>query len=80
MVTANSSLPLNQTGNKYFICSLSGSQVMWQIYLYLPGPTGKIRYQNFKDIAWVLYFDLDDLFGHNIIHLYCNCKMLFFKA
>ena len=33
--------------------------------LYLPGPTGKIRYQNLVP---------------NIIHLYCNCKMCFFKA
>ena len=40
------SLPSNQTGNKHFVCSLSASQLMWQIYLYLPGPTGKIRYQN----------------------------------
>ena len=50
-------LPSNQTGNKYFVCSLSGSQLMWQIYLYLPGPTGKIRYQNpdqnFNGKAWV---------------------------
>ena len=51
----------NQTGNKHFVCSLSGSQLMWQIYLYLPGPSGKIWYQNFNSIAWVLYFDfLDD--------------------
>ena len=33
----------NQIVNKYFVCRLSGSQLMWQIYLYLPGPTGKIR-------------------------------------
>ena len=42
-------------------CSLSGSQLMWQLYLYLLGPTWKIRYrircQNFYGIAWVLYFD-----------------------
>ena len=51
----------NQTENKHFVRSLSGSQLMWQIDLYLPGPTGKIRYQNpvpnFSGIAWVLYFD-----------------------
>ena len=35
------SLPSNQTGKKHFVCSLSGSQLMWQISLYLPGPTGK---------------------------------------
>ena len=44
--TAHVSLPSNQSGNKQFVCSLSGSQSMWQINLYLPGPTGKIRYQN----------------------------------
>ena len=36
------SLPSNQTGNKHFVCSLSVSQLMWQIYLYLSGPNGKI--------------------------------------
>ena len=35
------SLLSNQTGNKHFACSLSGSQLMKQIYLYLPGPNGK---------------------------------------
>ena len=40
------SLPSNQTGNKHFVYSLSGSQLLWQINLYLPGPTEKIRYQN----------------------------------
>ena len=40
------SLSSNQTGNKHSVCSLSGSQFMWQIYLYWPGPTGKIQYQN----------------------------------
>ena len=48
----------NQTGNKHFVCSLSGSQLMWQIY------TGKsgTRYQNFNGIAWVLYFAVLDIF------------------
>ena len=41
----------NQTGNNHFVCSLSGSQLMLQICL--PGPTGRIRYQNFSGIAWV---------------------------
>ena len=45
-VTAYVSLPSNQTGNKNFVCSLSGSQLMWQIYLYLPGSIGNFRYQN----------------------------------
>ena len=40
------SLPSNQTGNKHFVRSLSGSQLMWQICLYLPGQIGKIRHQN----------------------------------
>ena len=48
------SLPSNQTESKHFVCSLSGSQLMWQRYLYLPGPTGKIQYQNFNATAWVL--------------------------
>ena len=47
-------IPSNQTRNKHFVCSLSGSQLMWQIYLYLLGPTWKIRYQNFNSIVWVL--------------------------
>ena len=38
--------PSNQTRNKHFVCTLSGSQLMWQIYLYLSGPTGEIWYQN----------------------------------
>ena len=44
--TAYVSLPSNQTGNKQVVCSLSASQFMWQIFLFLPGPNGKIRYQN----------------------------------
>ena len=40
----------------------------------------RIRYQNFYVIAWVLYFDFWAIFGFNIIQLYCNCKMWFFKA
>ena len=58
------SLPPNQTGNKHFVCSLSGSQLMWQMYLLFAGTNWentRIRYHNFNGIAWVLYFDfLDD--------------------
>ena len=43
---ANVSMLSNQTRNKQFVCSLSGSQLMWQIYLYLLGPTGKIQHLN----------------------------------
>ena len=82
--TAHVALPSNQTGNKHFVCSLSGSQLMWQIYFYLPVPTGKILYQNpipnFIGLAWVLFFDFWTIFGFNIIQLYCNCKMWFFKT
>ena len=44
--TAYVSLPSNQTGNKHFVCSLSSFQLMWQIYLCLLRPNGKIRYRN----------------------------------
>ena len=44
--TAHVSLPSNQTGNNHFVCNLSGSQLMWQINLDLPGPAGKTPYQN----------------------------------
>ena len=55
----------HQTGNRHLVNSLSGSQLMWQIYLYLPGILGKSgtrnRVQNFNGIAWVSYFEfLDD--------------------
>ena len=64
--TAHVSLPSNQIGNKHFVWSLSGSQLMWQICLYLPDQLGKschrIQYQNFNSIAWVLYFDFLDNF------------------
>ena len=81
--TAHVSLPSNQTGNKHFVCSLSGSQLMWQIYLYLPGPTGKsgtrIRYQNFNCIAWVLsrYWSVRGLilgfFGRFLALIFSSC-------
>ena len=58
-------MPSNQTVNKNFVCTLSSSQLMQQIYLYLLGPTGKIKtriqYQNFNTIVWVLRVHLQAL-------------------
>ena len=45
---------------------------MWQIYLYLVGPAGKIGYQNFNDVAWVLYLDF---FGRFLALILSSCTV-----